>query len=95
MLRLVVVLCVKGRKKITRLNMASMSLCGMARPSFLMKRKPCVEAASKTCLATPGEGLEMSMTGISEADIFDVWMLDKRGCRCGVWVNRTEAQGKD
>jgi hypothetical protein len=55
---------------LTRLNMESMSAGGMVTPSFLMKRKPWVEAASRTFWAVSGEGLEMLMTGIVEFAMF-------------------------
>jgi hypothetical protein len=51
----------------TRLNISSMSNWGTVDPSFLMKRKPCVQAASRTCCATVGEGSEISITGISDS----------------------------
>lgn len=41
-----------------------MSLGGMVIPSFLMKRKPCVDAASSTWRAVSSLGFEMSMIGI-------------------------------
>jgi hypothetical protein len=44
-----------------------MSACGMVDPSFLMKRKPCVQAASRTSWATEREGLDISITGISDS----------------------------
>jgi hypothetical protein len=42
-----------------------MSSGGMVTPSFLIKRKPCVAAALSTFCATAGEGLDMSISGIS------------------------------
>ena len=38
---------------------------GSSAPSFWMKRKPWVEAASRTCCATSAEGFDISMMGIS------------------------------
>ena len=37
---------------------------GSMEPSFWMKRKPWVEAASSTCCATSGDGLDMLMMGM-------------------------------
>jgi hypothetical protein len=48
-----------------------MSAWGMVDPSFLMKRKPCVQAASRTSWATEGEGLDTSITGISDSAILN------------------------
>jgi len=48
-----------------------MSLGGIVFPSFLMKRKPWVEAAERTCWATAGEGVDMSIMGMVDWDMFD------------------------
>jgi hypothetical protein len=59
------------RARFTRLNMESMSVEGMVLESFLIKRKPWMQAASRTCWATSGDGLDMSMTGISDSVMLD------------------------
>lgn len=38
-----------GEGKVTRSNMAAMSAGGIVTPSFLMNRKPWVEAAERIC----------------------------------------------
>ena len=58
-----------GGEIYTSANISSMSFGEIVTPSFLIKRKPWVEAASRTSLATAGEGLEMSITGISDFTI--------------------------
>ena len=61
--------------------MEAMSLGGMVMPSFLMKRKPWVEAAERTWSATSGEGEDMSITGmlvvlfVAGGDIFGGFSL--------------------
>lgn len=58
----------KGR---TRANISSMSRWGMVLASFLMKRKPWVEAAERTSWAMAGEWVEMSIMGRVDWDIFE------------------------
>lgn len=55
--------------------MSAMSFGGMVMPSFLIKRNPWDEAASRTCCATSGEGDDMSITGIAVLGLFSRVML--------------------